>query len=65
MVDNNIVLFTASIGCGIGYMYGYFLYKKSNQNKIPFYNKNKNFPMFYSICGFVIGGIIGKQLIKN
>ena len=50
------------IGCGCGYIYGYFKYIKINQNKIPFYDKNKNFSIFYSLFGFILGGVIGKNI---
>ncbi len=62
MYINNVILTSAMIGCGCGYIYGYFKYIKINQNKIPFYDKNKNFPLFYSLFGFIMGGVIGKNI---
>ncbi len=55
----------AYIGAGMGYIYGYLKYVKSNRNKVPFYEKNKNYPLFYTICGFIIGGTINKFIITK
>ena len=58
----NISNFGMIIGGGIGYSYGYILSKYNNitsENKLY---KKKEYAIFFSIWGIIIGGGTGKLL---
>lgn len=58
----NPIIVSGYMGAGIGYIYGY-MQAKHTEYAFPYnlyYSKKKDFPILYSIIGFITGGWIGK-----
>lgn len=59
----NPVIVSGYMGAGVGYIYGY-MQAKNTEYPFPYnlyYSKKKDFPILYSIVGFISGGFLGKM----